>query len=76
MVHFHEIINDGRLVTDSYLCLSSNWSNTADFLGSKGIDDGALPNVRITNESYTDLLLVHVQLNKNDMQGIKSSGLI
>ena len=51
-------------IAETYLRLSRDRSDVADFAAFDGIDDAALANVRVSNEADGDLLLVRVQLGE------------
>ena len=55
---------DGRRGThgSTYLGFTSKWSCFAHFLGTQGVDDGALANIGIAYEADANLLLVLMQL--------------
>ena len=46
----------------NYPGFTGNWSCLADFLLLQGVDDGALPDVGIPNETYADVLLVFMEV--------------
>lgn len=47
---------------DSYSGFPGDWSCFADFLLLEGVDDGALADVGVAYETYTDVLLVFMEV--------------
>ena len=54
-----------------YLCFTSEWRHLADLLCTQSVDDGALANIGVSDETNADLFLIGIELQQRSSEQLQ-----